>query len=115
MTQPTQTTEHTPWPWHLNHERIQGPHDECVALVGAIDEDKAIDWPTSEPTDTDLEAEANARLIAAAPELLAALEQVRNAPWAATDAEIVTYIIALCTQSGAVPAAIAKARGQSNA
>ena len=58
---------HTPGPWHVGHFRngcdIVGPHGEDIGYVNASD---GADEPTSYPV------EANARLIAAAPDLLAA-------------------------------------------
>ena len=61
--------KHTPGPWRANSSWIEGPK---MALRVA-----AIDWPKrgSAPA-SKAEAEANARLIAAAPDLLAALEDV---------------------------------------
>jgi hypothetical protein len=64
-------THHTPGPWQVRirpyHEVdsliIEGPHSELIADAG--------------PTRTN-ENDANARLIAAAPELLAALEHLRG-------------------------------------
>lgn len=53
---------HTPGPWTLSGNIVNGPH-YAVAIVGGI-------YPTQD---------ANARLIAAAPELLAALKMARTA------------------------------------
>jgi hypothetical protein len=68
---------HTPGNWTIDHERI-GPPGEPVALLcdmtaphGAT----VVDWPRGDGEAVDdAENEANARLIAAAPDLLAALE-----------------------------------------
>ena len=62
------TTQHTPGTWsdglhHQGHLAIQSDNGRLVALCGAIARN-----------DEQLENLANARLIAAAPELLAALE-----------------------------------------
>ncbi len=70
-------TGHTPGPWTIDHERI-GPLGEPVALLcdsHASASGTVIDWPrmTHEAVD-DYENEANARLIAASPMLLQALE-----------------------------------------
>lgn len=64
----TETQHHTPGPWRLNRQRVEyGPYVAgdgwCVAIV------------LRDP----VEQEANARLIAAAPELLVALEQLVEA------------------------------------
>lgn len=58
---------HTPGPWRANSSWIEGPQ---MALRVA-----AVDWPVrgSAPKSKD-EAKANARLIAAAPEMLEALK-----------------------------------------
>ena len=57
-------SEHTPGPWHVHQSKlgtVLSPKDETVALVGG---------------DVDGSPVANARLIAAAPALLAALEAI---------------------------------------
>lgn len=65
------STEHTPGPWHVTadycgalavNDHLQFPSEFPVALIGGPLADKR----------------ANARLIAAAPDLLAALERVEN-------------------------------------
>ena len=68
---------HTPGNWTIDHESI-GPPGEPVALLcdmTAPNVATVVDWPRrdAEAVD-DTENEANARLIAAAPELLADLE-----------------------------------------
>lgn len=60
-------TQHTPGPWAQNGNLIEGPDGETVAYVTA--------YNTMTPRQ-----KANARLIAAAPELLAALENVMANP-----------------------------------
>lgn len=74
------TAQHTPGPWHFSENlrggafEIREPDSDAIiadivdgAHVSSDDGDPEIDWETQE---------ANARLIAAAPELLAALEDV---------------------------------------
>lgn len=60
-------TQHTPGPWARNGNLIEGPDGETVAYVTA--------YNTMTP-----QQKANVRLIAAAPELLAALENVMANP-----------------------------------
>lgn len=67
-----QKTQHTPGPWsyrmgHIGDAGIEGPYGEDIGFVNISD---GFDEPNFYPT------EANARLIAAAPDLLAALEEV---------------------------------------
>lgn len=62
--------QHTPGPWHhgLHHHghlAVQAENGRLVTLCGAIARD-----------DAQLENHANARLIAAAPDLLAALQKI---------------------------------------
>ena len=72
---------HTPGPWTIDHQRI-GPPGEPVALLCDVDDSMTgtvIDWPRGNDSATamsidDAENEANARLIAAAPDLLEACE-----------------------------------------
>lgn len=88
-------TQHTPGPWRAEWvPKGQRP------WVGRIAEGR---WAALACGKTDEEAEANARLIAAAPELLAALQAVADY-WAGGDvpADI----------DAAMRAAIAKATGQ---
>jgi hypothetical protein len=66
----TQKTQHTPGPWRVRHgvneAFIDAPPIVCLAVVNSLcDLPKAV-----------AECKANARLIAAAPELLAALRWV---------------------------------------
>jgi hypothetical protein len=89
-------TKHTPGPWHIGVRTfhagrdVYGPKGEPVAVA-----DDAI---TATP-----EAEANARLIAAAPNLLAALQAIMGDP------DAVDHILHL--DAVAADAAIAKATG----
>jgi hypothetical protein len=61
-------SQHTPGPW-----RIRGGLNGD-GTVEAVTNNRGVAWPIDIGTD---EGEANARLIAAAPELLAALKNVR--------------------------------------
>lgn len=64
-------TEHTPGPWKAAHL------GDSIAILGTRAEDPEPDGRTvAEIFDTDTEATADARLIAAAPDLLAALEWI---------------------------------------
>ena len=75
---------HTPGPWTIDHARI-GPSGEPVALLcdtNAPESGTVVEWPRM-PEETideaefeylDEENEANARLIASAPEMLETLE-----------------------------------------
>lgn len=58
---------HTPGPWTINER-----HGGTTVLIGAST--VAIAYDPEEPTQASETAKANARLIAAAPELLAALQ-----------------------------------------
>ena len=90
--------KHTPGPWgccdtsyHAHDYRLTKPNGEPLPLV-VIANDHS-------------EQRANARLIAAAPELLAALEEIRNlATWHSAKAKGEIYARAT--------AAIAKAKGE---
>ena len=69
-------TNHTPGPWTIDHERI-GPPGEPVALLCDTNAPKSgtvVEWPRCGEVVDDAENEANARLIASAPDTLAALE-----------------------------------------
>lgn len=81
-------TKHTPGPWH-----VETPMDECFSIVD--DAKQVYDWKMVAnvtwdhkderepgcPFITKREAEANARLIAAAPDLYHELDmQIRNCP-----------------------------------
>ena len=61
--------KHTPGPWFVNHENICAPDGDCDPwFVAKIDQDCG---PSREEC-----PEANARLIASAPELLAACRYI---------------------------------------
>ena len=72
---------HTEGPWTIDHQRI-GPPGEPVALLCDVNDPMTgtvIDWPRGNDSGTamsidDAENEANARLIASAPDLLEACE-----------------------------------------
>jgi hypothetical protein len=73
--------DYTPGPWTIDHQRI-GPPGEPVALLCDVNDPMTgtvIDWPRGNDSGTamsidDAENEANARLIASAPDLLEACE-----------------------------------------
>ena len=72
------TPGHTPGPWTVDHERI-GPPGEPVALLcdtTATEPGTVVEWPRFGEVVDDTENEANARLLASAPELLEALENL---------------------------------------
>ena len=74
------TPGHTPGPWTIDHERI-GPPGEPVALLcdsHAPESGTVVEWPRFGEVVDDTENEANARLIASAPDLLAALMQIMD-------------------------------------
>ena len=80
-------TTHTPGPWLLDHERVLDPNRGVVALITSED-GKVVEWPVivgfnSADADADAETEANAKLIASAPALLEALEElvIANHGW----------------------------------
>jgi len=76
-------TAHTPGPWTIDHQRI-GPPGEPVALLCDVNDPMSgtvIDWPRGNDSSAamsidDAENEANARLIASAPTVLAALVEI---------------------------------------
>ena len=101
------TNKHTPGPWNIEHDKIEGIRPICQLYHPCGD---IVDWPTDNPDDGDREAEANAALIAACPDLLsacvAALEALNTAP-RFNVGTTTSYRIA-----SQVEAAIAKAGGQ---
>ena len=78
--------KHTPGPWEAYRSTVPGPQEgmwqvaaiadggDCVCDLWRLEESTHDAWELSEE-----DAEANARLIAAAPELLAAFEACRDA------------------------------------
>lgn len=90
-----ENASHTPGPWHVHGGEIGPSPDETIAVVCALS-----------GNDGDMEEEANARLIAAAPDLLAALEAVvTTGGWDNLDT-------GGRGTHGAALAAIAKAKGE---
>ena len=72
------TRNHTPGPWHFDAQNSGINSDPGWGLLNADGESLGITvhWDRRSSTDT---AYANARLIAAAPDLLAALQRLRDA------------------------------------
>lgn len=70
------SSKHTPGPWEVSHGGHGSPHgfviDEYYVLNRTVADDVAIAADIVDPA-TQMPSEANARLIAAAPELLEAL------------------------------------------
>jgi hypothetical protein len=92
---------HTPGPWKtIGETMIYGPDDYCVAVT------RSDHWASCRDID---ECLANARLIAAAPDLLAALELAQTQIVNHCDVGVDEWIA--CTK--AISAAIARAKGQS--
>jgi hypothetical protein len=99
-------TTHTPGPWFIN----TGPYEYCGAridgsngrsLAHAVQRDS---HPTIGQGIPQAEADANARLICAAPDLLEALIAIRSIEFGHSDADI-------CKVRADADAAIAKATG----
>lgn len=67
--------EHTPGPWELCDFGDYGDFDGRSRVICGDDIRLAV---VQVPSDDDIEGNANARLIAAAPELLAALEEAHD-------------------------------------
>jgi hypothetical protein len=94
------THTHTQGPWHP--VTLGASPDHAWAIDSELVEIARLpEWP-----DNQAEAEANARLIAAAPEMLAALESMLK--WSGSDDSIVGPEIAVRNYARA---AIAKAKG----
>jgi hypothetical protein len=105
------TPKHTPGPWRIfNAGRgrtlsIHGPRGEL-----GTNEDCVVNWPGFDSCDKPKrERVANARLIAAAPDLLEALEAFAAAEFGEMDA----YRARLSIAAEKARAALTKARGQS--
>ena len=103
------TTKHTPGPWFYKHEK--GWHD-IVTHHGELPDGSPNSWTVASiNTRREPEHEANARLIAAAPELLEALQSSDRAMSTAKHGyafEIVAHDSVVRTM---IRAAIAKATG----
>jgi len=96
---------HTPGPWTIGDDPcvIESPHaDNDIEFVAMVLPDSALGWNMT------TERESNARLIAAAPELLAALECVHRFLHEEPTARTLQQKMEI---SGTVRAAIAKAKG----
>lgn len=87
------TTKHTPGPW-----AVSDVGEVVVCATG-----RTLCDVYSSPADDDAQADADARLIAAAPDLLAACEAVAATTWSRNTATII---------GEQVRAAIAKAKGK---
>lgn len=104
-------TKHTPGPWAATRWQLFEPLCGVQIAVSANDR-RAIALTGLEGDKDEAESRANARLIAAAPELLAALKQIR-ADWAAIgDERQAPDEINVNEHWDAVDAAIAKAEGR---
>ena len=109
--------EHTPGPWKIERLSIgsRGGSNTCW-MIGPMDACIYDDWRPRANGISEAENEANARLIAAAPDLLAALENIRDTiescyiagGWVPLDAEEMESIVEMAT------IAIAKAKGESD-
>ena len=73
-------TKHTPGPWRISGESATTVQADYRAInsEGGVLIARALGYPNSGYFPSDDEAAANARLIAAAPELLEALEALRD-------------------------------------
>lgn len=106
-------TKHTPGPWRAEQVRMGGPRNSYLAWSvqgkgGCVAE---IRYTGIHPKNQICGDEANARLIAAAPELLAALrDMVKSAEYAAMALEAPAKC-AMRDNLAAANAAIAKATG----
>ena len=105
----TNETKHTPGPWEVTDNTADG-YGQLV--VGSMHGAVAICY-TAEPGDPGMpsECEANARLIAAAPELLAQLVKMTDAYAKAMKDAGVTYYPEALADVRHARAAIAKATG----
>ena len=101
-------TEHTPGPWqHLNGDLIGATVRERTAIIADCCTDSGPQGTQVAPDQRD----ANARLIAAAPDLLAALEEMLQSVTCHGPDEQVRQLQAEARVTAR--AAIGKARGQS--
>lgn len=76
MTADEQVAQHAPGPWETDLVPLWYPWPESIGIMSA--DGAAIAWLTSTASERPRD-EANARLIAAAPDMLAALEAVKRA------------------------------------
>ena len=70
-------TKHTPGPWELFH-RAHGGDKWTIAVFKSGTKHEVVSWTGFDSSHFQKQALANARLIAAAPELLAALKRARE-------------------------------------
>lgn len=96
-------SKHTPGQWKVSDTSITNAEDTiCIAV---IETDGGYEAPAEE-------RQANAALIAAAPELLAAVELL-HAATVRVQAELTTAaLVELCAAQDVASSAIAKAKGQ---
>ncbi len=103
-------SEYTPGPWEYNAPRFP----EASGSVFSIDTNGDLQardyWTVAEVFHRSPNSEANARLIAAAPDLLAALEKIANDPIGQPGASY-REILALIVQIARAALAITKAKG----
>ena len=107
---------HTPGPWkHIGGWAVYSQDDRplaraaCAFAADCLRESSEDERWNAESAIPDSEAESNARLIAAAPELLAALKRIIDDFEAKTDASASSYWL---PKWEAARAAIAKAEGR---
>jgi hypothetical protein len=98
---------YTPGPWHTKREGLSTIYVEANIGGGWVQEVAACG-----PTETADQKEANARLIAAAPELLEALERIAVLYEKDTDADNYEQAANAYEMRCIARAAIAKARGE---
>lgn len=73
-------TKHTPGPWSQSHRKSGNGYSTTEVYCAAGQTIATLAWyPVPTPTGTTTSREANARLIAAAPDLLAALQDLFGA------------------------------------
>lgn len=106
-------TQHTPGPWHAQPEKLHGGKHHVVGRTPMVVREGQViarmERSLNAKDEPCAEAEANARLIAAAPDLLAALQNIANTLGRATldDCERHAFAAHLIAR-----AAIAKATGE---
>ena len=103
---------HTPGPWYYPGRTISTPKAK-TGSVGTVHQNIGVATPIAHVAHAEGCAEANARLIAAAPELLNALEGYMSAFGQALDAHFIQFGPQQDEAHIAARAAIAKARGES--
>ena len=88
------TTQHTPGPW------IHYPDDNIISTNGGR---KLLEWQARSQFVSTIERDANARLIAAAPELLAALKRAEEwlEGWASAEPYLLDIRTAIARATGA--------------